>query len=59
MQTQIRIANMLDNFHNLCNKINAGLPAEIEARRKQYEYYRDELLSFPPAEKGGESYEYI
>ncbi len=46
METQKRIADQLDNFHKLCNDISAGLPAEIEARQKQYEYYRDKLLNF-------------
>ena len=46
METQKRIADRLDNFHKLCNDISAGLPAEIEARQKQYEYYRDKLLTF-------------
>ena len=36
----------LDKFDSLCNDLSAGLPAEIEARQKQYEYYRDKLLSF-------------
>ena len=43
---QERIVNILDRFDKLCNDISEGLPAEIEARRKQYEYYRDKLLSF-------------
>ena len=46
LEEQERIANILDNFHDLCNDISEGLPAEIEARRKQYEYYRDKLLTF-------------
>ena len=37
---------MLDRFDALCNDITAGLPAEIEARQQQYEYYRDKLLTF-------------
>lgn len=40
------IVEILDRFDTLCNNISEGLPAEIEARRKQYEYYRDKLLSF-------------
>ena len=40
------IVTILDRFDTLCNDLSAGLPAEIEARRKQYEYYRDKLLSF-------------
>lgn len=43
---QQRIVNILDRFDALTTDITAGLPAEIEARRKQYEYYRDKLLTF-------------
>ena len=43
---QKRIVAILDRFDTLCNDISTGLPAEITARRKQYEYYRDKLLSF-------------
>lgn len=43
---QARIVNILDKFHNLVTDISEGLPAEIEARQKQYEYYRDKLLTF-------------
>ena len=43
---QQRIVEVLDRFDTLTNDITAGLPAEIEARRKQYEYYRDQLLTF-------------
>lgn len=43
---QERIVSILDRFDKLCNDISEGLPAEIEARRKQYEYYRDKLLTF-------------
>ncbi len=46
MSEQERIVGLLDRFDKLCNDISEGLPAEIEARRKQYEYYRDKLLSF-------------
>ena len=46
---QIRIARLLDRFDALCNDITVGLPAEIEARRQQYEYYRDKLLTFKEA----------
>lgn len=45
---QVRIASILDRFDTLCNDLAVGLPAEIEARNKQYEYYRDKLLSFKP-----------
>ena len=43
---QQRIVDILDRFNTLTTDITAGLPAEIEARRKQYEYYRDQLLTF-------------
>ena len=43
---QERIVAILDKFDALCNDITAGLPAEIEMRKKQYEYYRDKLLTF-------------
>ena len=41
-----RIVSILDRFDKLTNDLSSGLPAEIEARHKQYEYYRDRLLSF-------------
>ena len=44
---QTEIAETLKRFDKLCNDISEGLPAEIEARQKQYEHYRDKLLSFP------------
>ena len=43
---QKKIVEALDRFDSLCNDISAGLPAEIEARKKQYEYYRDKMFSF-------------
>ena len=43
---QERIVSILDHFDTICNDLTNGLPAEIEARRKQYEYYRDKLLTF-------------
>lgn len=49
MEIQKRIADILDNFHMLCNNISESLPTEIEARQKQYEYYRDKLLTFESA----------
>lgn len=49
LDVQKRIAEVLDNFETICNDLNIGLPAEIEARQKQYEYYRDKLLSFQEA----------
>ena len=45
-EKQERIVDILDRFDKLCNDISEGLPAEIEARQKQYEYYRDKLLAF-------------
>ena len=47
LSEQRRIADLLDRFDALVNDISSGLPAEIAARRAQYEYYRDRLLSFP------------
>lgn len=47
LPVQEKIAEVLDNFDAICSDLNIGLPAEIEARQKQYEYYRDRLLSFP------------
>jgi|SRR5665648_5190 len=47
IEEQERIVAILDRFDTLCNDLTIGLPAEIEARRKQYEYYRDKLLTFP------------
>ena len=44
---QEEIVSLLDRFDALVNDISSGLPAEIAARRAQYEYYRDRLLSFP------------
>ncbi len=41
-----RVVKILDRFDRLCNDISDGLPAEIDARQKQYEYYRDKLLTF-------------
>lgn len=43
---QKQIASVLDKFDSLVNDLSIGLPAELEARRKQYEYYRDRLLTF-------------
>ncbi len=48
LEEQERIVSILDRFDALCNDLTIGLPAEIEARQKQYEYYRDKLLSFKP-----------
>ena len=46
LEEQEEIVDIIDRFDTLCNDISEGLPAEIEARQKQYEYYRDKLLSF-------------
>lgn len=46
---QTRIAEILDNFEALTNSLSVGLPAELAARREQYEYYRDKLLTFEDA----------
>ena len=46
LSVQKKIVKILDRFDTLCNDLTIGLPAEIEARRKQYEYYRDKLLTF-------------
>lgn len=50
LEEQRKIADVLDKFDALVNDISSGLPAEIEARRKQYEYYRDKLLTFKELE---------
>jgi type I restriction enzyme S subunit len=46
---QERIVSILDKFDALVNDLSVGLPAELAARRKQYEYYRDRLLTFDEA----------
>ena len=51
IEEQNRIVKILDRFEALCNDITSGLPAEIDARKKQYEYYRDKLLSFKKMEE--------
>ena len=51
LEEQERIVAILDRFDALCNDLTIGLPAEIEARRKQYEYYRDKLLTFKEVSK--------
>lgn len=47
LETQAKIVSILDRFDALCHDLTQGLPAEIAARKKQYEYYRDKLLTFP------------
>ena len=51
LEEQERIVKILDQFDTLCNDITRGLPAEIELRKKQYEYYRDKLLTFKEKKK--------
>lgn len=46
LERQLTIVKFLDNFDTICNDIYQGLPKEIELRQKQYEYYRDKLLTF-------------
>ena len=46
IEVQNRIVYVLEHFEDICSDLNIGLPAEIEARQKQYEYYRDVLLTF-------------
>ncbi|MBN8690826.1 MAG: restriction endonuclease subunit S [Armatimonadetes bacterium] len=49
IEEQKRIADLLDKFDALVNDLSSGLPAELNARRQQYEYYRDKLLTFQEA----------
>ena len=51
LKEQERIASLIENFDKICNDLSEGLPAEIEKRQKQYEYYRDKLLSFKEVEE--------
>lgn len=46
LKRQEYIVSTLERFDALCNDLTSGLPAEIAARQKQYEYYRDKLLTF-------------
>lgn len=46
LDIQSRIVQVLDNFDTVCNDLNIGLPKEIELRQKQYEFFRDKLLTF-------------
>jgi type I restriction enzyme S subunit len=52
LSEQKKIVSILDKFDALVNDISIGLPAEIEARRKQYEYYRNRLLTFKNVNNG-------
>lgn len=47
---QERIANIVEKFDTICNDLKFGIPAELERRKQQYEYYRDKLLSFKECE---------
>ena len=47
LEEQQRIVDILDRFDSLTSSLSEGLPAELAARRSQYEYYRDQLLTFP------------
>ena len=51
IEIQNRLVSVLDKFDIICSDLNIGLPAEIKARQKQYEYYRDKLLNFKKLEK--------
>ena len=53
VEEQIKIVNVLDKFKEICEDISSGIPAEIEARQKQYEYYRDKLLTFKELKNEG------
>lgn len=46
IEKQKQIADILDRFEKLCNDLSEGIPAEIAARQRQYQYYRGRLLSF-------------
>lgn len=46
LSVQNRLVQVLDNFYAICSDLKIGLPAEIEARQKQYEFYRDALLNY-------------
>ena len=49
LSEQERIVSILDRFESLTTDLTSGLPAEIKARQQQYEYYRDQLLTFKRA----------
>ena len=51
LSVQRQVVDILDRFDALTTSLTDGLPAEIEARRQQYEYYRDRLLDFPCKEE--------
>ena len=47
LETRQKVVDILDRFESLTKSLTDGIPAEIEARRAQYGYYRDRLLDFP------------
>ncbi|QBE97983.1 Putative type-1 restriction enzyme specificity protein MPN_089 [Blautia producta] len=51
LKEQRRIVEILDGFEKLCTDMSEGLPAEMDACQRQYEYYRDKLLTFKETEK--------
>ena len=51
LEKQKEIVEVLDKFDKLVNDISEGLPAEIKARKQQYEYYREKLLTFKELKK--------
>ncbi|MDE6886208.1 MAG: restriction endonuclease subunit S [Helicobacteraceae bacterium] len=51
LEVQEEIVSILDKFDTLVNDLSKGIPAEIKARDKQYEYYRNRLLDFKAAQK--------
>ena len=51
LEQQAFIVDTLDRFDRICNDLTSGLPAEIAAQQKQYEYYRDKLLTFKELER--------
>lgn len=52
LEKQLEVVSILDRLDDLCNDLTSGLPAEVEAHRKQYEYYRDKLLTFRDIYRG-------
>ena len=51
VEEQVSLVSLLDKFDTICNDLSSGIPAEIAARQKQYEYYRDKLLTFKELQK--------
>ena len=51
IEVQREIVRILDRFEHLCSDLKNGIPAEIGTRKKQYEYYREKLLTFKKLEK--------